>query len=858
MKRCLFLSGLILLTISFFSCDLYKIPKKIKISTEADYNFNILNIDYPLDSIFSPTQMIQNYTENSGMDVYDYNPGGNNTIQKYLLRMPVQEIPIDFKQYIEDGAIGAGFEAMSFNQEIEIPSIDFSQNENVDLEQVNTMINTGLIISGDTGTLVNISFQGGDFSTIEYKSGEMDVIAPNSDIPDGKVVKIVEVDDINAADPVITAEVSSGTFNNNKAVISLNNKTLRKENVMIKFVDESGHNFVATIREGSKIKKCTGVTVNDSSVIPELSYNFSIPAQSVSQIESCRFASGSNLKFGIEIPASWSGVSTQFTTEITGGLNIAQATEAGPVTKDLSNKDYNFAAINVDTAAKILLNNATIVFADRPVFSVKSQINGFSKITALLDESVQTDISINKPLSDEAKDMLKTITWKAGGAIEVKYTNTFPSGNDFELENVKSIFLNINQTTETLEAGKTNQTILFNQSSQVTNVETTSNVDLNAKLKVPGNTDGKLILNDVECGKKYKIDISIEAKLDWDAVEIKNISTESQKGVKYFDFNLKDIFAAADSTLGTHLANKVTLRPGNETNIYLFCDFPNSSGFENPHFEGTIQSYVGKKNGSDFEAIGANGKEYKIGGYNNPVEIPREKEPALTMKDNVVINKITGSTGWDLTPLINEATTTDSTETLLCVEYDLKFLTGSSESTITITKADLQNQTSPSIKIVAMLSLALDFYISAEDQIDVMKIMAGKDSSGTDQEKDLFGRSSSSDSGTIKEFLSIVEKARIKFNTTKKPFITSNPLKIVLDMDGDGTRFPTDEIGIIDGVFETSPIDLIETYPLCPSVKMNIPTGNFAVARDMSFATKIKLGLETNGKPLTVYPFGGE
>ena len=77
-------------------------------------------------------------------------------------------------------------------------------------------------------------------------------------------------------------------------------------------------------------------------------------------------------------------------------------------------------------------------------------------------------------------------------------------------------------------------------------------------------------------------------------------------------------------------------------------------------------------------------------------------------------------------------------------------------------------------------------------------------------------------------------------------------------MDGDGTRFPTDEIGIIDGVFETSPIDLIETYPLCPSVKMNIPTGNFAVARDMSFATKIKLGLETNGKPLTVYPFGGE
>ena len=456
MKRNSVLSGLILLTISFFSCDLYTIPKKIKISTEADYNFNVLNIDYSLDSVFSPTQLIKNYTEGSGMEVYDYNPGENNTVQKYLLRMPVQEIPIDFKQYIENGAIGDSFDAMSFNQEIEIPSIDFSQNQKVELEQVNTMINSGLVFTGDTGTLVNIQFQQGDFSTIEYKSGQMEVNAAG--VEDGKVVKIVEVDDIHAADPQIISVVSSATFSGGKALIPLNNKMLKKDNAMIQFVDESGHSFVATIKEGSKIKKCTGVTVNDPSVMPELSYNFTIPAQSVSQLESCKFAAGSSLKYGLETADSWSGVSIQFTSEITGGLNIAQATETGPVTKDLSNKDYTFEAIDIDIKARIGLNNATIVFADEPSISVISQITGFSKVTALLDDSVQTDISITKPLSDEAKDMLKSIKWKTGGTIEVKYTNTFPSGNDFELENVKSTFLNINQSTETLETGKTNQT----------------------------------------------------------------------------------------------------------------------------------------------------------------------------------------------------------------------------------------------------------------------------------------------------------------------------------------------------------------------------------------------------------------
>ncbi len=870
MNKKVLISGIFISALFLSGCDLYQLPKKINITSSANYNFNLLNFDYPLEELFSPTALLSSLAAGSDMEVYDYNPGKNQKIQKYLIRMPVQEIPLDFGSYLNQTDFGKNFEEMSFSQEVEIPEFSYDEKEALDIQQVNEMINTLVTFDGASGTYVKIEIDNGDFSTIEYESGIMEVTAPS--VQDGTVVKIVEVDDIDHP-TAITRTVVTGTFSGGTALIDLNNVVLNKNNSMLSFGSEQDKAFIAKIREGSKIKKCTGITVIDASIIPDIPITDTLEIGEIESLDNCIFGSGSKLEFGIDFPSSWTGITVNFDydfkeqiptgSSITDGLDLT-GTAASQI--NLENKKYYFNDIDISLNAKLQLTNASIDFSKNPEIYSKIIVPSFNSVEIVVDDSVKTDINVNNPVSEEIQKMVNAIYWKEGCGIQIKYTNTFPTGNDFSLTNVKSDFIGLNITgSNALQAGKTDEVLdLVTSSSTVTNISSFTNIDFSAKLNLPGNKNHKIVLTNAVCKEKYKVELKITTKLDWEKIQIKNNATE-QKGTKYFDYNIADVFNEFDNILGTSLKDKISLNDAVE--LYLFCDIPETTLFNNPGFIGKIKAYASYNNGAGFSEIEGIDTEYLLGSDTDTEKLLSNPENNYEIDDkNTITSVVTGDKKIDLRPMLNEAKESNKPNTNICINYNLFFDAGNSESFIEFTKDDLINSPTTSIKLTAVILLSLDFNLSASDNVDVMNLASSLGegegeggASGTPEQNDIFGRTSASEMDKIEYFLSIVEESSIGFKTTKNPFISDTPILIQLDMDGDsGTAFEQVSLSLEDGKYTTSPKTLIETYPLCPSVKMTLPAGRFAISRDLTFGTNIKLGIKTNGKPLTIFPFGGE
>ena len=80
--------------------------------------------------------------------IYDYWPDKKDKTQRFLMYMPLQEIPIDISQYFDKGALADAIKNISFKEEIEVPKVDFETSVEISLDDINEQISTSFKLAG--------------------------------------------------------------------------------------------------------------------------------------------------------------------------------------------------------------------------------------------------------------------------------------------------------------------------------------------------------------------------------------------------------------------------------------------------------------------------------------------------------------------------------------------------------------------------------------------------------------------------------------------------------------------------------------------------------------------------------------
>lgn len=198
------------------SCS-WQMPSEIAVKTKATYNWAIGSFDRKLSEDFSMDTIQDELTESSKDEdgksrftVYDYNPGGDARNQQYLIDFPIQELPVDFGEYLKKMDFSDELEKMSMHQEVTVPDLsEAGKFEEVytfpDISEVlRTMSHFGVAncfvplgvngkvpesISGtDFRPEFEINIADPDFGTFEFTSGAIELHLDEGEVVDATVI----------------------------------------------------------------------------------------------------------------------------------------------------------------------------------------------------------------------------------------------------------------------------------------------------------------------------------------------------------------------------------------------------------------------------------------------------------------------------------------------------------------------------------------------------------------------------------------------------------------------------------------------------------------------------------------------
>ena len=841
--KCLFASAALFILLT--GCVQFQnmtVPKKVQVKTTAEYNFTIAEFEKDFSDKLSAAEIQESM--GGSLEFYDYNPGGNQEVQQYLLRMPLQEVPLDFGSYMESIDIGKNLDAMNFEQDIPIPNLQLNAEQEIDLEILNTMMIGLLAVNGKTGTgPQKVNFEG--FSTVSISSGKLTLNTAGAN----GTVKLYSASGLTQAGCSSANLIATGTLKSGKVVFDLSGKTLYANETFIDFVDDNtNQEFVGTLNKTAKISKVTGLTQEDKTItLDPVSFK---GAGESSPVKECVFSDDSNLSLNITTP-NWDGVTITKNIKLSGGLDL---TFSGSETESsLKDKKYTNQDIILEPELTLKFTDATIDFTTKPKYELSSDIKGFKSVTVKLPEGVKTSFDVKQELPDSASSMVKQIVWNKGSGIEIEYSNTLPAGNAMKMT-AYSDFIGLTSQTETIDTtdGTEKKKIEFHSADEKTIlIDKNTKVDFSANLVLPGynGTENTITISGVTPGESYKIAMKITPVFDWKSITIDTTALD-EKGVSgnmAVDFNPAKLLSSLDSMLDSSGTNKISDKIDlSKLELKLFCERPDYESFKNVQFTGKISL-----GGTSNEGQTLNNPTYILGTDKEDKYLMFSNEPVLE-KDSkgTVISDLTGvqCVGTNLASTINSITESEK----LGLNYSLKLTGTDGKTDLKLTKKDLNNSSKTSLKITAMIILPLELNVTGEYTVDVMK-MAGKSfNPDNPSEPDLLGRTEfSSSGGTMEKLMNIIESVSVTYAPSKKPIIGNAEIQI--DLDGTGTKFEEKSISINGGIYTEKPKMIVENA-VKPSVNVVIKQGTLSIPREMSFKTRLDLQIKTNGEPLE---FGG-
>lgn len=882
MKRFGYIGVLFVTAVLISGCGFnFEKPERfgIKTSDEAEYNLAIADKSVDLGEYFSISSLLNNGSSNgesnqeeenneeTSYKIYEYNPGTNNDKIKWLLlKMKMQDIPLDFGNSLEQTDISTSLDQMEVLKTIEIPDINQETTKDVELN-VNEKVNALVAITGETRERAEVDFLSSNstdgFSSIEYKSGTMS-ITRNAFYTDQTITGDVILKKNNN-------ELSRATFVNGTARLPLENVIIEHD-IIFEFTESNGVPFVASVDSDSVVKQASGLTI--TSGVP-ITASQSMPIGNQSNLESYTIGEGT-LLVDFKLPDAWlnNGVTYEYTMQLSGALE-GTLTETQK-TLSLDGRSFDNQNLSSSVTGKIYLTNATLLFIDEenkiinPTVTVKANVTSIAEALVKLDTNYETTITKTVDLPETVVNYVKAVKWAEYG-FEITYTNTLPEQNPVRVS-ITSDFFKLTDTTPVVLDSDTNLTNpeekrlpdFIHESTEALAYITEfgegegkfTAVDVNATIDFPGydRDTHTLAIRNIAPGATYNLGITVTPVLNWDKMWL-DTHDRRESGKISTGMNLSSIFSSMEETIGSDVTSKIAFT---EIPLFLFAETPSQSGiFDKAHFNGKIKAYLGNDDATPVENVEGNGV-YLLGNYDaeNDTEIKGNLEfrqgLSLQFDDNGVvttdvIRELGNPTDYpNLADLLNLRV-----DGSLCVEYDVGLSSDDDSESVEITKSALdamKNVGPTTISLSAVGIIRLEFDVKEEINMDIFKLIR-KD--GEEENTDLLGRTSESDFDKFKDYIKVIKSVDIIYKPSQLPFKFYSPkgdeMSIIVDFDGNGDGAAPKNLKIAGDTLTVLPDELL-TYPLTPSVNFVIPKGVLKIPRETVFDTKLYLKIATSGE----------
>ncbi len=811
MKKSLIKVLIFFLVLTLSSCNFASlaIPTSLYVRTKADFSFSLANFDLNLSDYFSKATIQNAVGSSNSIKVYDYFPNSADTkVQQFLIRMPLQEIPVNFEDYLNQFNVSSLLQKTSFSKSIAIPSINLQASETFNLQSA---IN---LLASYSGSSTSVTFQTG-FTTLTYSSGTMTIACPTA-------TGTVTLKDSGGS------AVASGTFSSGTASLSLSNDTISKTGMTLEF--SSSYSGTIAIATTGTISGANGLSLS----IPAISKTISNPLSSA--ITACTIRTG-NLVISTEnLP---SGLTLATTTSSSGGLSISNDTNQ---TISLDSKSLSSSDIVISCTPSITGDATFSTPATSVTFKFATSISSLSSLSIEDDSFENLSVDINQSFPSEMLEMIDSITFTDSG-IGGNYKNTFPTGNDISIE-MNAPILGISSQTETLTSNtrNTNPSFQIKGSGDTTvSVGDTSpainSLKVKLQIKVPGyvsTNEKKMTVTNVVPGTTYNIAVSVTPVINWKSISIKSV-TASQSRTMPLKFSLFDIMESFKAKIGENIAPKIEV---DSLPVYLYFSRPDITGFNNITVSGKLASYVGDENGN---ILTGESKSYILGNSTTPASMSFASEPTLSTDSSDAVttdvSNIASSCSTNLATTLNK--TRDATNKYICIDYDVAIANSSS---ITVTKDQITNAKS-SIAIVAYICVPLKFNVTDSNGITINVL----DILGMSGRTDLFNRTTATDVTSFQQYLDALSSVDLIYQTPVLPFNSDDELNIVVEHIYGSSDSEKQVLGMSGGSISLNPSKVCSVYPLLPDINLIIPQTTFSITRNTAVKLNIGVTLHTDG-----------
>lgn len=862
------------------SCN-WQVPQKVVVETQAKYEFSLgdslfkaMNTDSLFGEFDIKSSIMDGISFNNSV-VYDYFPGqADDTLQQFLIKIPIQEIPLDFSQYMQNGDFSTAMEKVSIDDTtFTVPEVGDSHVEaSVDTASLNKALGVLVTAEGSAsfGNYSRLQYKTdtvGSFSTLTVSSGESGEYSKyivTGSFSDGTSVSIN-----NGSREV------SGSFNNGKAEINVSNFEFNQTTTIA--IYGTGNYAAYASPDSFEISKVTGVTTVSPIEVDMQPCTFEVLSKdSASDFRSAVIGEGA-ITVTTKYDSSWTGITPSYKIALSGSLNLSERTTDGSV--DLANCAITGTDdTTLNSKLLLTLQNSTLDFAKASSLSVlaENKIESFASVTVKYDKDLSS--VNNSDLPETFMDTVKTIYLLSSG-IEGNFKNTLPAGNPITLS-IKSDFLGLDKSESLAsETESGNYSMLSGITSAVERKIGDPNsvagaynaIDFEVSIGLPGATaenPDQVVLKNVKPSDSYTIGLSINPVIDYEKLVI-DTSGYSQEGSQEIGLNLTSLFSAL-SFGGVNLGEKIEF---DSLPLYLLAvkpSYTDDSGkdvFADAKFTGKIELFMGKNGTPAKDVNGDLAQLYMLGNSstdgtlafadmpnlqadeNKLVTIDFAKEMKSEKSGNKVINK-------DMTEILNKKFSDD--EVALNLKYNISFSNGSgsaSELTVSKSQLDTSEGAASSIAVMAYIEVPLKFNLTSDLDLPLIE----KEES-TEEET-----SEETTSPEGMEFLNILESATLSVTPTVLPFYTSPAMTLDVGITKDIKKNlalktgRTSDFDINKNQFKSLISSMTSGSGFSPELSISMKKGSITLPRNIDFSAIIKLGLSTNG-PIEVYPefsFGG-
>lgn len=577
----------------------------------------------------------------------------------------------------------------------------------------------------------------------------------------------------------------------------------------------------------------------------------------------------------------------------------------------LANKKYKNEDITISGKVKVKLENAEITFSDETkslsvkptctISKITSAVANLKSVISKLEYKVEYDLDGK----DKISDYVESVTLESGTGIRIPYTNTLPEGNDISVKYYSS-FLKIgeatNQKTETMKSfgdekesdgtEKQGTMSFLSESEQTITLSTNQKIDFNVKLELPqtglptdyssvADKDFYTVLKDIELGKTYKLNIgNPESVFNWKEAKVKTdkIDTSFTQTIDT-GIDMSSVLSSITDSIGdSEFLKSFSI---SEVPMYLYVAKPGIDAFKDLSLEGKIVAKTtDTSTGTENKKVVLMGKEESgtvTAEELKTVSAIPELDTETNLNQNLVtkaIDEKSASISKDIKELLD---TTQSGNLSLEYAINVKSGTSGSDNTVTVTREEFENLqksengAATSVGVHARIVIPLEFGINPKDasgnetenlEIDIKKLLKKSSDSGssesggtseplTDKEKDLFGRDSATDLGSIEKYLNLVESAAIYYeigNELLKYTEASKNFTVEMDSKIAGIDKMTFSAGNGNLTVKTSDFQkMMETYPFEPELKIILPKGNIVVPTESTVSLSAALKVKTKG-----------